>query len=196
MILTKILKMAPAVRDKCLSFLMIILRGIKASLFQLIFSFSYLNSDLSLAKSVSNAPSRQAVLPQYGYTFQKTGQSLYKTPQLPAIYSGIGLGVYQGETVVFRQMATGEKRWVMSKLQFEDLNQLPHSILSDLCLTLCFLRLSHKQSDLLKQGLQTKGVIELMKYHCPQADNLDMLLKEISDDDNHAKDGEEKQAQD
>lgn len=98
--------------------------------------------------------------------------------QLPPIYSGIGLGVYQGEVVVFLQMAIGEKRWTVSKLRFEDLSQLPSSTLSEVCLLLCLLRLNNKQSDLVKTGLQTKGGIELMKSYCSQAGNLEKLLSE------------------
>ena len=102
---------------------------------------------------------------------QHVGQPYDKKQQLPSIYSGIGLGVYQGEAVVFLQMAVGEKRWIVSKLQFEDLALLPSLIQSEVSLLLCLLRLNKTQSDLLKQGLQTKGGIELMKCYCPKVDN-------------------------
>lgn len=67
-------------------------------------------------------------------TIGDIGNQLFddRNPQLPAIYSGIGVGVYQGEIVTFRQMAVGEKRWVVSKLQPEDLSLLSPSTLDKL----------------------------------------------------------------
>ncbi len=124
----------------------------------------------------ANVPSLQDYVPQKSLESHNENQQLDKITQLPSIYSGIGLGVYQGEVVVFLQMAIGEKCWLVSKLRFEDLSLFPLSIQSQICLLLCLLRLNNRQSDLVKMGLQTKGGIELMRSYCPQADNLDKLL--------------------
>ncbi len=126
-----------------------------------------------------NETYQQDYVPQSLLVCQNESQSSDKTARLPSIYSGIGLGVYQGEVVTFRQMAVGEKHWVVSKLRFEDLRQLPSSILSEVCLLLCLLCLNNRQSDLVKMDLQMKGGIELMKSYCPQADSLDKSLSEI-----------------
>jgi hypothetical protein len=83
----------------------------------------------------------------------------------------------------------------VSKLRFEDLSQLPDSILSDVLLTLCFLRLSHTQSDFVKQGLQRKGTIELVKSRCPLADNLDRSLVAEGDGNNLSTEGSTKNQQ-
>lgn len=144
-------------------------------------SFAFLDS-----QTHSTSPCQQAVLPQYGYILQTQKRYQDSPPQLPSIYSGIGLGVYQGEIVVFRQMAVGERHWVMSKLRFEDLSQLPDSMLSDVYLSSCFLRLSRTQSDLVRKGLQTKDAMRLMKSLCPLADCLDKLLLGEYDDGNLA----------
>jgi len=90
-----------------------------------------------------------------------------KTTQLAPIYSGIGLGVYQGEAVVFLQMAVGEKRWLVSRLRFADLTLFPSSVQQDVALLSCLLYLGGTQSDLVKTGLQTQDGIELMRTHCP-----------------------------
>lgn len=128
-------------------------------------------------RAKTNEPSPQDYGRQTLYKFPS--QSLDKTTRLPPIYSGIGLGVYQGEVVTFRLMAVGEKRWVVSTLRFEDLSLFPPSLLSEVWSVFGLLCLNSIQSDLVKKGLQTKGGIELMRSYCPQAGNPDKLLTEL-----------------
>lgn len=144
------------------------------------------SSALHSCQAESNEVSPQDCVPQKTSSCQRHVQQPDTTAQLPAIYSGIGLGVYQGEAVVFLQMAVGERRWTVSKLRFEDLALFPYSILSEVCLLLCLLRLNNIQSDLVKNGLQTKGGIELMRSLCPLAGNLDKLLASEADGSNPA----------
>lgn len=106
--------------------------------------------------------------------------------QLSPIYSGIGLGVYQGEAVVFLQMAMGERRWLVSKLRFADLNLLPSSLQQDLALLSCLIYLNGTQSDLVKKGLQTLGAIELMRTHCPLVHNQSKSQTTVVDGDTTA----------
>jgi hypothetical protein len=155
---------------RCQWFWIHALRGTLLRPFLLSPSFSLLGSQ---SHPISHRSS--AVLPQYGCIFQEGNRGQGTTPRLPAIYSGIGLGVYQGEAVVFLQMAIGERRWTASKLRFEDLAQLPDSVLSDVFLTSCFLRLHRIRPDLVKTGLQKRDALQLMKSLCPLVDNLDML---------------------
>ena len=133
-----------------------------------------------------NETSLQDYEPQKTSEFQCQSQHLDMTTQLPSIYSGIGVGVYQGEAVVFLQMAIGETRWTVSKLRFEDLALFQTSIQSEISLLLCLLRLNNIQPDLVKSGLQTKDGIELMRSLCPLADNLSKLLRGEEDGDNPA----------
>ncbi len=164
---------------KCQWFWTLVLQ--ETRLFQIVLFPSFAAHD---NQNCSTSHDRLAVLPQYGYIFQRQGQNQNSPLPLPAIYSGIGLGVYQGEIVVFRQMAIGDRRWVVSKLRFEDFPQLPDSVLSDVFLTSCLLRLSHIQSDLVRKGLQEKSAMQLMKSLCPLADNLYKLQTNEGGDDN------------
>ena len=168
--------MVSSVPDRGRWFWTLVLREIRLLHHSLVpFSFS-LDTPPAHDQYSSTSPHWQAVLPEYGYMFQTQKECYDRPAQLPAIYSRIGLGVCQGEVVVFLQMAVGERRWTVSRLRSENLAQLPDSILSDLYLAQCFLRLFRTQSDLVMTGLQTKGAIELMKSLCPLADNLDKLL--------------------
>lgn len=187
---SKIRHYAVTILGKCFWLWTLVLQGIKQSL--RLPTPSVLSQDNGLCGQQTTQISLQTTYlfpsgqsPQKEQECQSHVGYLDKTQRLPSIYSGIGLGVYQGEIVTFRLMAVGERRWVVSRLRYEDLNQLPHSILSEVCLELCLLRLYHTQPDLVKNGLQTKGGIELMKSHCPSADSLDMLLSSEAVKDNH-----------
>jgi hypothetical protein len=166
------------VRNRCLWFLTGFLQEIRQRFFPPVF-FSLPQE--SVACSLSK---QTTYIFQSGQLHENEQVSLSLTQQndtiqqLPSIYSGIGVGVYQGEIVTFRLMAIGERRWVVSKLRSEDLSQLPRQTLSEVCLELCLLRLHHTQPDLLMNGLRTTGGIELMKSLCPLAGNLDKLLKD------------------
>lgn len=103
--------------------------------------------------------------------------------QLPAIYNGIGLGVYQGEAVVFLQMAYGERRWIVYKPPFDHLRWLPQSLVNDLSYLSCLLHLASTQPDLVKQRLQTQDGIALMRGSCPyaQSHNASGTSAEVQD---------------
>ncbi len=177
-------KRAVTIHDRCLWFWTEVLRGIRQVLLSLTPSSLFPYNPNCSPQYISTSQYQQVRLPQNILECQSHKQCHDKIQQLPSIYSGIGLGVYQGEIVTFRLMAIGDKRWVVSKLRYEDLSQLPPSVLSEVCLELCLLRLYRIQSDLVKNGLQTKGGIELMKSYCPQADNLNKLLIDEADGNN------------
>ena len=182
----RIQKWIITIRDRCLWFLTAILRGIGQVPLLPISSYLSPNNPTNISLFASTFPYPQVKSPQNEQESQIQEKHLDKLQRLPSIYSGIGVGVYQGEVVTFRLMAIGERRWVVSKLRFEDLSQLPDSIVSEVSLTLCLLRLHRIQSELVKNGLQTRGGIELMKSYCPLVGSLDKLLVGEADGNNLA----------
>jgi hypothetical protein len=97
------------------------------------------------------------------------------TTPLPPIYSGIGLGVYQGEIVVFRLMTIGAKHLVMNNLRTDDLQYLPKSLLSDLQCLLDFLLRMRQQSSSLTTDSQMPLDIKLMRSYLAQPEHQDNL---------------------
>jgi len=125
-----------------------------------------------LPEGIYQSPSQssQPRPPLYSQLLYHWDKPLYNTlNQKPSIYSGIGMGVYVWGAVAIRQMAVGEKRWILSRLQFDDLGQFPPSMSQYLRYLACLLDVHHEQSDLVKNGLQTKSAIELGQYYCQQA---------------------------
>jgi hypothetical protein len=116
-------------------------------------------------------PSQSSQLrpPLYSQLSYRWDEPLYSPPQKPSIYSGIGMGVYVWGAEAIRQMAVGEKRWILSRLQFDDLGQLPSSMAQYLRYLACLLDVYHEQPDLVKSDLQTKSAIELGQYYCQRA---------------------------
>ena len=88
-----------------------------------------------------------------------------KTSQPLSIYSGIGLGVYEGEIVVLRQMSIGKRSWVVSKLRIDDFRYLQEESLSSLQCLLDFVYLYRKQPLSLKMDSQTLFDIKLMRSY-------------------------------
>ena len=97
------------------------------------------------------------------------GQVLPIVGKRLTIYSETGVGVHQGECVIFRRWAllggTGTHPWVVDKLRYQDLEKLQHSMVQQLCCCACFLARHYKQSYSEKMDLQETIERELTK--CP-----------------------------
>jgi hypothetical protein len=134
----------------------------------------------------SPSQSSQQTKPQALRLSYRWDKPLYTVEQIPSIYSGIGMGVYVWGAVAIRQMAVGEKRWILSRLRFDDLGQLPPSMSQYLRYLACLLDVHHEQSDLVKNGLQTKSAIELGQYYCQQAQHQFKSVSSEGAESNHA----------
>jgi hypothetical protein len=147
-------------------------------------------------RASSRAPSHQfssSVAYPLGYKPQIVSEphqgNQHKTRQLPSIYSGIGVGVYQGEAVILLKMAVGERRWIVSKLRPQDLAQFPSSLQQEASLLPCvlhFLCLENTQSDSAKRDSQKLNGIESMRNHCPLAHNQPTSQTSVGDESTNA----------
>ena len=93
------------------------------------------------------------------------------------IYSQIGVGVYQGEAIVFRRWAFGTTypQWMIYKLQDQYPNEIPDGMSQSLRCLAALLEQYTKQPSLWKSNLQMKVGTELVKWY-PQQIQCELRL--------------------
>ena len=86
------------------------------------------------------------------------------------IYSPIGMGVYQGEAVVFRKWELGgsHPQWMVYKLQDQNPNEIPENASQSFLCLASILEQYKKQPSLWKNYLQKKVGVELVKLYPEQ----------------------------